>query len=311
MNKQSLKRILKTAVPLWLVIVIVLDSFMASALVSYYLAKKEVNKALVQLSKTTQSPEELIEVLRQEVLPSTGYNLSVQWGEIGKQLVESGAIDKAKYEEIFSKGEDGEEEMKYLEGNWDHKMRIDERNSRFMVNTLWALGLANKSKVLDEMKEQYGEETANFASTGGWNLSSKPAMEIYSSKEIVKLTSEQQDLVKSISQNVYRPCCGNHTAFPDCNHGMAALAYIQLAVKAGVSEDQIYKDVLALNSFWFPQNYVEVAAYFDKQGQKWNEVDPKLILSADYSSSQGAQRIKQEIQNLPGFNVQGGGGCST
>ena len=87
---------------------------------------------------------------------------------------------------------------------------------------------------------------------------------------------------------------------------MAALGYIEWAVYNGLSEDQIYKDLLAFNSFWFPQNYLEMAMYFDKQGIDWKKVDPKLALSRDYSSAMGAARIKQEVQNVPGLQSPGG-----
>lgn len=304
-----MKKIINIAVPLWMVIVIVFDSAMAVGIIEYYLLKRQVNQNLAELAKTTQSPEELVQILRSEVLPQSGYKTSVVWKDIGKQLIESGVIDKKKYEQLFS-GAESIDEMKYLDGNWDHKMVINERNSRFMVNTLWALGLINKTKVLDEGSMKTGQTpTKNFASTAGWTLGEKNAMIYYSSKEIIPLTSEQQNLVKKIAENVYRPCCGNSTAFPDCNHGMAALGFIAIAVSQGVSEQQIYKDLLALNSFWFGQNYVEMAAYFNQQGIKWKDVDPKLALSQQYSSAQGMNRIRQSIQALPGFQTQGGG-CS-
>ena len=37
-------------------------------------------------------------------------------------------------------------------------------------------------------------------------------------------------IVEEIAGNIYRPCCGNSTAFPDCNHGMAMLGLIELMV---------------------------------------------------------------------------------
>ena len=180
-----------------------------------------------------------------------------------------------------------------------------------MVNTLWALGLVNKSKILDEgSMQKYGEgDVMSFASTGGWNLGTRPTEELYSSSKIIELSEKQEELVRKIAVSVYRPCCGNHTEFPDCNHGMAALGYIQLAVKQGVSEKRIYQDLLALNSFWFPQNYVELAAYFQKQNIDWKNVDPKLALSSEYSSADGMQKVRESVQSIPGIGPQGGG-CS-
>lgn len=303
-----LGKILKKTVPLWMILLISLNSTLLMGILQYYLMKQELNRNIQQLAKFNKNPEELVQILKQEVLPQKGYMTSLKWKDLGKQLVEAGAIDKQKYEQIFTSDQDGKDHMKYLDGSWDENIIINERNSRFLVNTLWALGLVNKSKVLDEgpMRGQ-GIETDKMASTAGWTLGSKGAMELYSSTPIIPLTSEQQDLVKKIAENVFRPCCGNSTAFPDCNHGMAALGYIEWAVYNGLSENQIYKDLLAFNSFWFPQNYLEMAIYFDKQNIKWKDIDVKLALSASYSSAQGAQRIKQAVQAVPGVGGQGGG----
>lgn len=307
MNKIKLKNFFKKTVPLWLVVIILMNASLITGIGEYYLLKKQFNQSVLALKKTTQTSDELIQILKQEVIPQKGYSTSLKWKSLGKQLVEAGAIDEVRYREIFSNESNGGKEMMYLNGNWDHNIHINEQNSRFLVNTFWALGLVNKSKVMDEMRSENGAETTNFASTGGWTLGSKDPMTLYSSSELIKLTPEQQDLVKRIAGNIYRPCCGNSTAFPDCNHGMAALGYIQLAVKEGLNEKQIYKDLLAFNSFWFGQNYLEMAAYFNKQNIKWDKVDAKLALSNDYSSGQGSQRIKQSIQEIDGFQIKGGG----
>lgn len=308
MTKSLLKKILTKAIPLWLVVVLLIDGSIATAYIQYYFIKKERNQLLSQISKTTTSQDQLIDILKQQVLPQKGYKTSVMWQDIGKQLVDMGAIDKIKFEQSFAQEPDSKEYLKYLDGSFNEPMQINEKNSRFMVDVLWALGLINKSKILDEGQMQ--QNTGNYASTGGWTLGSKDAMKLYSSQELIKLTPEQQDLIKRIADNVFRPCCNNPTSFPDCNHGMAALGYIELAVKNGLSEQQIYKDLLAFNSFWFPQTYVEIAASFNKQNIKWDKVDAKLALSKDYSSGQGASRVKQSIQDLPGFQIKsGGGGC--
>jgi len=303
------KKILSKAIPLWLVLVFVLNAVLTTGFVQYYILKKNFNSQLTALAKATKNPEELMQILKQKVLPQKGYMLSVKWNDVGKQLLETGVIDQAKYKELFKDDPVAQKQMQYLMNSSQDRMAINEGNSRFMVNTLWALGLVNKNKILDEgSMKTYGKgNPMAFASTGGWNLGAKPTSELYSSAEIIELTAEQQELVKKIALTVYRPCCGNSTEFPDCNHGMAALGYIELAVAQGVPEKQIYKDLLAPNSFWFPQQYVELAAYFDKQKTDWKNVDPKLILSSQYSSAQGAQQVRQSIQGIPGLNIQQGG----
>jgi len=301
-----MKNFFKKSIPVGLVILLLINSATVIGVVEYYLLKKQFTQKVEKLV-AANDPEALVKEVSKLVIPADGYETQLTWGDLGKRLVEVGAIDKEKYQEIFNSNTNGQQEMAVLDGE-DRKITINENNSRFIVNTLWALGLANKSKVLDEGPMMTGETPAgNFASTGGWTLGSKEAMEVYSSEELIALTDEQQDLVEKIAGNVYRPCCGNHTAFPDCNHGMAALGYIELAVAKRLSEEQIYKDLLAFNSFWFPTTYVEMAVYFQKEEDTtWNEVNAKLALSDEYSSAQGSQRVKQVVQNVPGLKSQGG-----
>lgn len=177
------------------------------------------------------------------------------------------------------------------------------------MNTLWALGLTQKSDVLNKgvMGTQYRKDLGNFASTGGWTLGAKDSVKLYSSSKVIPLSQEQQARVEKISAGIYRPCCGNPTSFPDCNHGMAILGLIELMASQGFSEDEIYKAALAFNSYWFPQTYIDLAYYFQtKENTPWQNVDPKRILSAQFSSAQGYQAVKQQIENIPGAPKSGG-----
>ncbi len=306
-KRGRLTKFFKKLVPLWLVIIFTIDSLALGALTDQLIMRRQVNRLQRQLLEV-KNPELLVKEATARVLPSGGYTTSLKWGDIGKKLIDSGAIDAEKFKQIHKSDIDGRADLDILDGNSNKSIAINENNSRLVVNLLWALGLVNKSKVLDEgpMKSG-GTDAGNFASTGGWTLGTKPAMELYSSQEIIPLTPEQQELVRKIAENIYRPCCGNSVAFPDCNHGMAALAYIELAVASGLTENQIYKDILAMNSFWFPDTYIEMAVYFQKQqGLTWNKVDPKVALSKDYSSAQGAARINQAVQGVPGIQSRGG-----
>ncbi|HEX7042046.1 MAG TPA: hypothetical protein VF189_02260 [Patescibacteria group bacterium] len=306
--KSKIKKILSLALPLWMVIVISFQSSAAIGIAEYYILHKEFNKSLSELAEKTKSPDELLQILKQEVLPKDGYTLGVTWGDIGQRLLETGVIDKEKYKELFSQDPGDTKMMNYLtHGSKDH-MKISEANSNFMVNTLWALGLVNKNEILEKgAMKTYGQgDPMQYASTGGWNLGTKNTDKLYSSAQIITLTSEQQALVEKIASTIYRPCCGNPVSFPDCNHGMAVLGYIELAVKEGISENKIYKDVLALNSFWFPQQYVTLAAYFKQQKTDWNKIDSKLALGNNYSSSQGTNDIMQKVRDIPGLTSKGG-----
>lgn len=285
---------------------LIFDALILGAASGYYFSQRSLAKKMAQIE--AQKPENLVKEATAKVLPAEGYVTQLKWGDIVKKLVETGAIDPAKYQEIYNSKTNGADDLVLLEASSDKAISINENNSRFLVNTLWALGLTQKSQVLDEgPMRTSGTDTANFASTGGWTLGTKAAMQLYSSQELIPLTEEQQDLVQKIAANVYRPCCGNSVAFPDCNHGMAALGYIELAVAGGLSEEQIYRDLLAFNSFWFPDTYVEMAVYFQQQeGKSWDKVDAQTALSKDYSSAAGAQKIKQAVQAVPGLKSQGG-----
>ena len=198
-----------------------------------------------------------------------------------------------------------------MEGS-DQKIKIDSKNSQFVVDMLWAFGLAQKSIVYEEgpLGKEYKNEVGNFASTGGWTLAKGDAIKYLNRYDLISLTSDQQKLVGEIAKNVYRPCCGNSTWFPDCNHGMAALAAIELMVSAGLPEEQIYKEILKLNSFWFPDTYLTTAVYFDRAGTSWDKVNAKEVLGDKYSSGKGAADIAKKVGPLPGSDT-GGGSCGT
>ncbi len=247
--------------------------------------------------------------LEETVLPSGGVELPVSWGTLGKQLVDAGVIDLAAFRSVVQMTPDQE---KILTTGSDEKIRIDHKNSQFVVDVLWALGLAQKSLVYDEgpLGKEYKNEQGNFASTGGWNLARGDAVNYLNRFNLVPLSADQQKKVGEIAQNVYRPCCGNSTWFPDCNHGMAALAIIELLVSAGVDDATIYRKVLGFNSFWFPDTYLTLAAHFARQGTPWDKVDAKEVLGASYSSAQGASEISQKVGPLP-FTTNFGGSCGT
>lgn len=244
-----------------------------------------------------------------QVISRDGVILPITWGDLGKQMIKDGVIDEAKFRALFEGGLSNLDEQ-ILTGKVDEPIVLSENNARFMLDMLWAFGLANKNDILEtgEMTDtQYGG-AQNFASTGGWSLSKGTGFSHYSKHSYLVLTQDQQALVDKVSRNIYRPCCGNSTHFPDCNHGMAMLGLLELMASAGISEAEMYKVALQVNSYWFPQTYIDLATYFKEQGTNWSEVDPKTVLSAEYSSAQGYQTTRQKIQSLPKLE-QSGSGC--
>ena len=79
-------------------------------------------------------------------------------------------------------------------------------------------------------------------------------------------------------------------------------------VAKNLSDEEIFTNVLKLNSFWFPQSYITAATYFERQGTKWEDVDAKLILGSGFSSGQGSAQIAKKVGPLP-YEQKASGGC--
>lgn len=247
--------------------------------------------------------------LEELVLPADGVVLPVVWGDLGKRLVESGVIDSSKIEEIYAaRGGLDEEAKQLLYGTENGKLKITPQNSNYVLNLLWALGLANKNEILEKgpmSDPEYGG-AGGFASTGGWVIAKGDAMDYYSKFSFVKLTPAQQQMVERVSKGIYRPCCNNSTYFPDCNHGMAMFGLLELMAAQGVSEADMYKFALKVNSYWFSDTYLTIAKYMQAKGIGWNAVDPKNVLGANFSSGSGYRKILSEVTPV---EKQSGGGC--
>jgi len=236
--------------------------------------------------------------------------LPVVMGDVGRKLVESGVIDEEKFAKLYPHGL-GQQEKDILAGNGKEKLVINSENAGVLLNILWAVGLSNKNEILEQgsMSDTRYGGAGNFASTGGWIISRGNPMDHYSAHEFIRLTPEQQALVERISKNIYRPCCGNSTYFPDCNHGMAMLGLLQLMASQGVGEAEMYRTALAVNSFWFPDTYETIALYLEQNGMSMDSADPKEILGYNYSSIQGFEDIRRKV-TVPPQQQNGGGSCS-
>lgn len=310
--KKSINKTLKKSVPLSLVLAITFNTTAAVAIIQYYFYKVEINKLVAYKddlsSELENTPERKAKRLQIEVLPEEGVNLGIKWEDLGSRLVETGVIDEEKFLSLYKFSSEREAYQNLLSGSSGEFIIINEANSRFVLNALWALGLVQTSDVLNTMQNDF-ERVANLASTGGWTIGKVSAMESYGSEDLLDLSSNQQQLVMEISKNIYRPCCNNHTAFPDCNHGMAMLGLVELMVSKGYSESEIYSTALKANSYWFPDTYITMADYFEsKTNTKWEDVDAKLALSREFSSGSGFRAIKNQVQPLTGAG--NGGGCS-
>lgn len=265
-----------------------------------------------QGASATRQEQKLLSALEEKVLPSKGVTLPVVWGDLGAKLVEAGVIEADKFKSIYEqKGQFTEEYRKLLLDKNNGKIKITSENSGYILNLFWALGLANKNEILEKgemMDPAYGG-AGRFASTGGWTIAKGGAMEHYSKHLFFNLTPEQQALVDKVSRGIYRPCCGNSTHFPDCNHGMAMLGLLELMASQGASEQDMWDTALVVNSYWFPDNYLTIATYMKSKGIDWKKVNPQEILSAEYSSSRGFANIASQVTQ-PNSKNTGGSGCA-
>lgn len=290
--------------------VVFLVLFLVSIFFNFFNASivRKENNSQQDLSLKREAVD--INVLRSKVFPANGVEIPIVWGDLGKRLIESGVIDANKLEELYARrGGLTDEEKQLLYGENNDKLRMDFDNSGFLLNLLWAFGLANKNKILEEgpmVDPRYDGDPSRFASTAGWTLAKGNAMDHYSKHAFVVLTPEQQQMVKRVSQGIFRPCCGNSAYFPDCNHGMAMLGLLELLAAAGVSEEDMYKIALQVNSYWFPTTYLTIAKYFAEKGIDWEKIDPKAVLGADFSSIQGYRQVLNQVQP---FQQLGGSGC--
>lgn len=245
------------------------------------------------------------------VVPEGGVVLPMEWGDLGRRMVDEGVIDFEALEKLYAgRGGLGDFERSVLDGTFSGDFLITPQNSAFLLNMFWALGLSNKNAILEQgpmMDEKYGGADG-FASTGGWTLARSNAMDHYSAHPFMALTPEQQRLVEEVSKNIYRPCCDNSTYFPDCNHGMAMLGLLELLASQDVGERELYRVALAVNAYWFPSTYQNIAKYLGEQGTAWEDADPKMLLGQAFSSGSGYRAILSQIQPV---KTGGGGGCST
>lgn len=254
--------------------------------------------------------------LEKAVLPADGVILPVKWGDLGDKMIKAGVIDADKFESVYKDrggpasptGGLDEESQHLLYGTANGNLKITKENSGIVLNLLWALGLGNKNTILEKgpMSDKKYGGAGGFASTGGWTLAKGNTMSHYSKHEFFSLSPEQQQLVEKVSWGIYRPCCGNPTYFPDCNHGMAMLGLLELMAAQGASEQEMYQTALAVNSYWFPETYINLAKYFESQGTPWKKVNPQKVLGADYSSASGYRNILSKIKPV---EQQSGGGC--
>ncbi len=224
------------------------------------------------------------------VVPENGFKISAKWGDVVKKMVDTGALDPVKLENILTKryGQEMDPEWKAILSGKDANLEINAKNSVFMMYALWALAKHNDNKILHD---------SPFADSFGTDYDIGVGKQGYGDTKLLSLTPEQQTLATKVAENAYRPCCGQSTARPDCSHGYSALGLIQLMASQGFSEKEIFDAFIKFNSFWFPANYIQTAIYFKlNEKQDWEQVDKQLVAGEQFSSVRGAQQVKAALQ---------------
>lgn len=251
-----------------------------------------------------------------KVLPERGFQSKIFLGDSVVKLVRDGVIDKDKFESIYKERGGLPEGLKNILTQSSYApILLTRQNANYYVNLLWPLGLANFMATNRESPIA-GKSLFNFASTGGWTLGREENGGTYFNKfRIVPLSSQQEALVTKIAKAAHRPCCNNSTFYQDCNHGSALLGLLALGASQGLTEEELYKEALAFNSFWFPHQYVQTALYFKViKGTEWEHVDPKLLLSKDFSSGSGwAGNVQAQLAKIPNHlpKTKDGAQCGT
>lgn len=263
-----------------------------------------------ELTSVSNSYKALVSILEEKVLPSEGVVLPVRLKDLGQKLVSVGVIDREKFLGLYT-GTLREVARRLVDETQEEPLRVTSENAPVILNLLWAAGLGNKNEILEkgEMTDSRYGGAGRFSSTAGWTIASGQAMNHYSAHPFMLLTPEQQVLVDKVSRGIYRPCCGNSTHFPDCNHGMAMLGLLELMASQGVGEEDMWKTALAVNSYWFPDTYLTIATFMQHKGFDWKDVNPREMLGIDYSSAQGYAKVASQVA-MPSPSSGGGNGCA-
>ena len=235
--------------------------------------------------------------LMAQINPPAGYPLSAKFGKLGPHLLEVGAIDSDAFVQVYR--QTGQPltntQAAILASGSDTPVVVDSTNAYFLLNFFWAVGLANQNPILDRLLAQRGiGGVSNFASTGGWSLGAKQPMELYDRENLISLSGDQQSRLEAVASHVFRPCCGNHTAFPDCNHGMAMLGLLELMASQDATINEMFFAAKYINAFWFPEQSLEVAMYLKaSQNLDFASADARTVVGEQFFSAGGFKQIHQ------------------
>lgn len=234
------------------------------------------------------------DVLAARVTLPISYVLPVRFGQVGPQLVAAGALDPKLLADALAQGTHPltPEQLALVEQGGSAPVTMDASNAQFLLDFLWAIGLANRNPILLEgpMQKDGAEGAMRFASTAGWTLAAKPVAEVYAALPLTTLTVEQQKRLETVAAAAYRPCCNNATRFPDCNHGMALLGLLELMAADNATEQEMFDAAKYVNAFWFPTQMAEAATLVKlREGVDFADADARELVGSELFSAAGAQ----------------------
>lgn len=254
----------------------------------------------------------LLEEAMAKAAPDGGHHSRVVLADSVVKLVREGVLDPGRIEAVYARRSGIPAGLKEILSKPSYRPIVLTRTTaNVYVNLLWPLGLANRM-VANAESPLAGSGGDRFASTGGWRLGREPNGGVYFNRfAIVELTAAQEALAVRVARNTFRPCCNNSTFFQDCNHGSALLGLLALGVAQGLSEDELYREALAFNAFWFQHEYAHMALYFKAvRGTEWSEVDPREAMGANFSSASGWRaNVAGELQQRGLVPQQAGADC--
>jgi len=275
-----------TTLALFLVIVL-----FAYQLTTVFSENIQINSSSSKAVLVADNGEEInIDDIIEIVTPKGGFETSVKWNDVVTNMVKTGVLDPDKLENILTKryGQEMKPEWRDVLAGRNANLSINNDNAVFMMYVLWTLAKHNENEILTN--SPIAKYFTNYDIGVG-----RPG---YGDTPLLPLSTEQQAIVKRVSENAYRPCCSNSTAVPDCSHGYSALGLVQLMVSQGFSEKDIFETFVQFNSFWFPETYIKNALYFKiTKGKDWGDVSKELIAGAEYSTLQGSYKAKNYLKN--------------
>lgn len=283
--------------------------FLSSLTVTVGILSVKTERVVAGQLQPFRLPEPIPHVVDQ-VTPKAGVPTGIAFKDSIQKIVAAGVLDPRKFRASVKELPAWVERL--LLAHSDDRIVFTAATAPYLLDLLWPIGLSNRPMFNDDSPINT-VNIPSYASTGGWALGRQRGHVYFNQVEGVRMTGHQEAMVFAVARDTYRPCCNNSTLFQDCNHGSALLGWLELAASQGATLKGLYALALTANSYWFPDNYAKTALYFSHfHRTSWHDIDPKLILSAAYSSGSGWEanvnsRLRRANVTLPGMsNAQQG-----